>query len=73
MGLTLRCIRTEDAKLTLELKSGAGEMYDLRADPHEMNNVFDDPAYASLRARLTALIEARPKDTVPQRKPVGTA
>lgn len=73
VGLTLRCIRTEDAKLTLELKSGAGEMYDLRADPHEMNNVFDDPAYASLRARLTALIEARPKDSVPQRKPVGTA
>ena len=34
------------------------ELYDLKKDPHQMNNVADDPAYASLRNELeTRLIE----------------
>jgi hypothetical protein len=73
VGLSLRCVRTRDAKLTLELQSGAGEMYDLAADPHEMNNVFEAPAYAGLRERLTALIHARPDDAGPLRIAVGSA
>ncbi|MCP5262474.1 MAG: sulfatase-like hydrolase/transferase [Rhodoferax sp.] len=73
VGLSLRCVRTAHAKLTLELKTGAGEMYDLRADPHEMHNVFDDPSHAVLRERLTALIHARPDDAGPLRQAVGTA
>jgi len=28
------------------------EMYDLKADPQEMRNVYDDPEYASVRANL---------------------
>jgi len=30
----------------------AWEMYDLEKDPHEMNNVFQDPAYAEIRHQL---------------------
>lgn len=67
--LSLRCVRTETAKLTLELRSGAGEMYDLDADPYEMTNVFDDPDYADLRAELTQYIHERPDDI----GPIGTA
>ena len=37
------------------------ELYDLEKDPHEMNNVYDDPAYASIREdmhrRLVAIRE----------------
>jgi arylsulfatase A-like enzyme len=29
------------------------ELYDLAADPAELNNVYDDPAYALIRAELT--------------------
>lgn len=28
------------------------EMYDLEKDPDEMNNIYDDPAYANIRAEL---------------------
>ena len=45
---SLRTVRTETAKLTVDLKSGAGELYDLSNDPNEMTNRFDDPAYKSL-------------------------
>jgi len=30
------------------------ELYDLRKDPHEMNNVYHDPAYADVAKRLKA-------------------
>lgn len=58
--LNLRTVRTKDAKLTLELISGAGEMYDLKNDPDEMDNLFDDAGYAALQKELTDMIHARP-------------
>ena len=45
VALDLRAVRTRTAKLTLELGSGAGELYDLANDPHESENRFDDPAW----------------------------
>ena len=48
--LDLRTVRTKEHKLTIERISGAGELYDLVNDPHEMDNRFADPAfYAGVR------------------------
>ena len=58
--LKLRTVRVKTAKLTIELESGAGEMYDLLNDPDEMNNLFDEPDYAGMKNELTRLIQGRP-------------
>jgi arylsulfatase A-like enzyme len=72
--LELRTVRTDTHKLTMELVSGAGEMYDLEHDPNEMKNIFEKASHASVRRELEKLIDARPG---PVRKsfdePVGMA
>lgn len=73
--LELRTVRTRTHKLTLDLLSGAGELYDLARDPAELENRFDDPASAAVRAELEALIAARPGPPArsPLAEPVGMA
>lgn len=71
--LELRTVRTRTHKLTLDLTSGAGEMYDLEADPHELVNIFDAPDAAGIRAELEAFIASRPDDMRPDQPRVGTA
>lgn len=68
--LQLRIVRTRRLKLTLELTSGAGEMYDLAEDPFELRNVFDDTGYAGARAEMIGLINDRPKDQQSTLKPL---
>ena len=68
--LELHTVRAKDWKCTLERVSGAGEMYDLRNDPDEMRNVYDDPAYAAMRRDAQALIEDRPGGVLPTRLPI---
>lgn len=72
--LDLHAVRTANAKLTLERYSGAGEMYCLDDDPHEMHNRFDDPAFKGVRDELMDMLESRPKDIMdPLPEPIGAA
>ena len=64
VDLALRTVRTRRHKLTLELNSGAGELYDLADDPQEMDNRFDDPALARVRRELSDMIASRPNDEI---------
>jgi arylsulfatase A-like enzyme len=42
-----------DAKGAVKTTTTPGwELYDLKKDPHEMNNVYDDPAYADIVKKL---------------------
>ncbi|MBK7262055.1 MAG: sulfatase-like hydrolase/transferase [Rubrivivax sp.] len=62
VALDLRGVRTHNAKLTVELGSGAGELYDLYDDPHECVNRFDDPAARGFREELMQRLMCRPDD-----------
>ncbi len=73
VSLSLQTVRTRTKKLTVDLISGAGEMYDLEGDPQEMHNLFDDPKHADLQQSLMAAIHARPDDVGPIRAQVGMA
>jgi arylsulfatase A-like enzyme len=74
VALDLRTVRTRSAKLTVELGSGTGELYDLRNDPHECINRFDDPHHLGLRDELMQRLMSRPNDIrTPLPEPVGPA
>ena len=68
--LELRTVRGKDWKCTIEMRSGAGEMYDLANDPHEMRNLFDDPAGAAMRRRAEDAIHSRPGPIRADRLPI---
>jgi arylsulfatase A-like enzyme len=74
VALDLRTVRTRTAKLTLELGSGSGEMYDLNNDPCECINRFDDPNHRGLRDELMQRLMSRPDDIrTPLPEAVGPA
>jgi arylsulfatase A-like enzyme len=49
-----RTIVDERYKLTVYPRMGGGILCDLREDPRETRNLWDDPGYADVKARLTA-------------------
>lgn len=49
-------VRTDSWKYS-ELATGERELYDLDADPFELTNVADEPAYAEIQALLAAELE----------------
>ena len=50
-------IRTNDFKLIHFYNDiDRWEMYDMNADPHEMNNIYDNPSYAGVRDSLVTLL-----------------
>ena len=65
--------RTQTHKMTVDVQSGAGELYDLASDPDELANLFDDPKAATVRAELQAMIDCRPDDARPNQTQVGMA
>jgi arylsulfatase A-like enzyme len=50
-------VRTEHYKLIHFYRLNGWELYDLRNDPDEMNNVYDDPAFAGIVAELKLELE----------------
>ncbi len=73
VALSLRVVRTKTDKLTMDMRTGDGEMYDLVNDPDEMVNVFGDPNYADRQKELESYLASRPDDIGPNRVPVGPA
>lgn len=68
--LQLRTVRTPTRKLTVDLFSEAGELYDLENDPHEARNLWDEPGYRDDRTLLMSYVHARPRDELERPLPV---
>jgi arylsulfatase A-like enzyme len=68
--LQLRTVRTPTRKLTVDLISEAGELYDLARDPYETTNLWDESGYREDRRALMAHIAARPDDALREPLPV---
>jgi uncharacterized sulfatase len=66
---TIRAIRTEEFRLVEYLDRGAGELYDLAADPGEIHNLWDDPACAQEQRGLLEVLHAE----IPAKHPVRTS
>jgi arylsulfatase A-like enzyme len=73
IALQLRTVRTRRHKLTMDLISGAGELYDLHEDPDEMDNRFGDPGCAGAQRELVDMLRSRPDDARAPLPQVGMA
>lgn len=57
-----------------EYANGDRELYDMVADPYQMNNVVNDPAYADARATMDALLDSMMAgEPLPTPTPVATS
>jgi arylsulfatase A-like enzyme len=48
----LRTLVTQRWRMTIAHGEAWGELYDLQNDPHEMDNLFEDPSHERVRAEL---------------------
>jgi arylsulfatase A-like enzyme len=58
--LDLRTVHTGKAKLTLELRSGDGELYDMLEDPNEMRNLWNEMSASELQKQMLSMLWSRP-------------
>ena len=58
--LDLRTVHNGDAKLTLELQSGEGELYNMINDPNEMRNLWNKPSDMELQNKMLNMLWSRP-------------
>lgn len=74
LSLSLRTISTQDYVLTAYLpgsiyEGSEGELYDLKGDPLQKINRWDDPAYTSLRSDLLTAMKDKWPDEPTKRRP----
>ena len=64
-------VRSDRYRMSMDLKTDTGELYDLHDDPDEMVNRFDDPAFEAIRREHHDMIRSRPDDMIPVSPRVG--
>lgn len=62
---------TKTARITLYERAGTGELYDLAADPHEMQNLWDDSLHSKLKSAMLETL-AREMTRYSDRTPLPT-
>ncbi|TFG19323.1 MAG: DUF4976 domain-containing protein, partial [Promethearchaeota archaeon] len=51
-SLKVRTMITEDYRITVYNKKGAGDLYNLKEDPYELHNLWDDESLKELKSKL---------------------
>ena len=62
----VRTLQTREHRVTIYKGEDWGELYDLQSDPQELNNRWDDAAYAGVKARMTDALMREMLDNVDQ-------
>jgi arylsulfatase len=63
-SITATSVRTDSAKLTVYHALSTGELYDLRQDPGEFRNLWDDHNSRPLKEQMTATLLERMASTI---------
>nr|WP_184306491.1 sulfatase [Aporhodopirellula rubra] len=62
--LNMKGMLTPEQAIFMAPKKADVELFNLRDDPHEINNVADDPQYATVKAKLMAELERWRTDVI---------
>ncbi|MEP3278275.1 MAG: sulfatase-like hydrolase/transferase [Stappiaceae bacterium] len=71
IAMDLRTVRSDRHRMSVDMNTSTGELYDLQEDPHEMINLFEDATAKTARADLMDMIRSRPDDMIPAAPRVG--
>lgn len=63
LGLRLRTLITDDAQITIYANESYGELYDLRNDPHQLHNLWDDASAKETKRKLQVRLLHRLAET----------
>jgi arylsulfatase A-like enzyme len=58
------CVRSRDYMLAVYHGEDIGELYDLKKDPGEVRNLWDDPAYVAVKAAMLKRLCERMGETI---------
>tara|TARA_B100000768_G_scaffold176792_1_gene190067 strand:+ start:3861 stop:5402 length:1542 start_codon:yes stop_codon:yes gene_type:complete len=71
IDLDLRTVRTRRYRMSFDMLSGAGELYDLETDPQECHDLMGDPSMSHVRKDLIDIIRNRKSFAPPASARVG--
>lgn len=71
MDMDLMTVRSGRYRMSVDLKTETGELYDMQEDPDEMINLFDDPGSRIARNEHMDMIRSRAQDQIPRAPRVG--
>ena len=71
IDLDLRTVRTKRYRISFDMLSGAGELYDFDNDPKECQDLFNDQSMSQVRKELIGIIRDRKPFNLPSTSRVG--
>ena len=71
IDLDLRTVRTKRYRISFDMLSGAGELYDFDNDPKECQDLFNDQSMSQVRKELIGIIRDRKPFNLPSISRVG--